>query len=104
MKNSEVSFVKEKSNMTTHEEKSEVITQNDTRLRILYLYQLLSEQSDETHPLTTNQIISKMQELHDIHMHRTTVSSDIALLKAAGFDIISERKRLLSCRSSIFAS
>ena len=61
MKNSEVSFVKEKSNMTTHEEKSEVITQNDTRLRILYLYQLLSEQSDETHPLTTNQIISKMQ-------------------------------------------
>lgn len=81
--------------MTTHEEKSEVITQNDTRLRILYLYQLLSEQSDETHPLTTNQIISKMQELHDIHMHRTTVSSDIALLKAAGFDIISERKRSL---------
>ena len=48
--------------MTTHEEKSEVITQNDTRLRILYLYQLLSEQSDENHPLTTNQIISKMQE------------------------------------------
>lgn len=82
--------------MTTHEEKSEVITQNDTRLRILYLYQLLSEQSDENHPLTTNQIISKMQEQHDIHMHRTTVSSDIALLKAAGFDIISERKRALN--------
>lgn len=26
-------------------------------------------------------------------MHRTTVSSDIALLKAAGFEIIGERKR-----------
>lgn len=68
------------------------VPENDTRLRILYLYQLLLSQSDEDHPLTTNQITSKMEELHAIHMHRTTVSSDIALLKAAGFEIIAERK------------
>jgi len=67
--------------------------ENDTRLRILYLYQLLLSQSDEDHPLTTNQITAKMEELHAIHMHRTTVSSDIALLKAAGFEIIAERKQ-----------
>lgn len=66
---------------------------NDTRLRILYLYQLLLSQSDEDHPLSTKQITDKMEELHSIHMHRTTVSSDIALLKAAGFEIIGERKR-----------
>ena len=58
---------------------------HDTRLRILYLYQLLLTQSDEDHPLTTKQITDKMEELHGIHMHRTTVPSDIALLKAAGF-------------------
>lgn len=66
---------------------------NDTRLRILYLYQLLLTQSDEDHPLTTKQITDKMEELHGIHMHRTTVPSDIALLKAAGFEIMAERKR-----------
>ena len=34
-----------------------------------------------------------MEELHNIHVHRTTVPKDIALLKAAGFEIIAERKR-----------
>ena len=66
---------------------------NDTRLRILYLYQLLLTQSDEVHPLSTKQITDKMEELHNIHVHRTTVPKDIALLKAAGFEIIAERKR-----------
>lgn len=67
--------------------------ENDTRLRILYLYQLLLSQSDEDHPLTTKQITEKMKELHGIHMHRTTVPSDIELLKAAGFEIMAERKQ-----------
>ncbi len=67
--------------------------ENDNRLRILYLYQLLLSQTDEDHPLTTKKIMDKMDELHHIHMHRTTVPSDIALLKAAGFEIIGERKR-----------
>lgn len=80
----------------TYENNRKSITDNiesDTRLRILYLYQLLLSQTDEDHPLTTNQITEKMEELHAIHMHRTTVSSDIALLKAAGFEIMAERKR-----------
>lgn len=63
---------------------------NDTRLRNLYLYQLLLTQSDEEHPLSTKQITDKMKELHDIYVHRTTVPKDIALLKAAGFEIIGE--------------
>lgn len=67
--------------------------ENDTRLRILYLYQLLLSQTDEDHSLTTKQIMDKMEELHGIHMHRTTVPSDIALLKAAGFEIMAERKQ-----------
>ena len=63
-----------------------ITTENsDTRLRIRYLYQLLFTQSDEDHPLTTKQITDKMEELHGIHMHRTTVPLDIALLKTAGF-------------------
>ncbi len=67
--------------------------ENDMRLRILYLYQLLLTQTDETHRLSTRQIMIKMEELHHIHMHRTTVPSDIALLQAAGFDIVAVRRK-----------
>ncbi|MDI9243198.1 WYL domain-containing protein [Fusibacillus kribbianus] len=66
---------------------------NDTRLRILYLYQMLLTQSDEEHPLSTKQITDRMMEQHNIHMHRTTVPKDIELLRAAGFDIIGVRRR-----------
>lgn len=69
------------------------VSDNDNRLRVLYLYQILLTQSDEEHPLSTKQIMDKMRELHNIHMHRTTVPNDIALLQAAGFEIIGERKR-----------
>lgn len=71
----------------------QVINQNDTRLRILYLYQMLLDNSDEDHPMSTRQIIDMMYREHGIHMHRTTVPSDIALLKAAGVEIMSERKQ-----------
>ncbi len=75
------------------DEQEPAVDKNDTRLRILYLYQLLLTQTDESHPLTTRQIMDRMQEQHQIHMHRTTVPSDIALLKAAGIEIVGERKR-----------
>lgn len=66
---------------------------NDTRLRILYLYQMLLTQTDEDHTLSTKQIIDRMMEQHNILVHRTTVPKDIDLLRAAGFEIIGERKR-----------
>ena len=66
---------------------------NDTRLRILYLYQMLLAQTDEDHTLSTKQITDRMMEQHNILVHRTTVPKDIDLLRAAGFEIIGERKR-----------
>lgn len=69
------------------------IEKNDSRLRILYLYQMLLTQSDEDHPLSTKQITDRMMEQHNIFMHRTTVSIDIELLRAAGFDIVDVRRR-----------
>lgn len=77
----------------TIEVKQNTVEENDTRLRILYLYQILLSQSDEDHPLTTKQIMEQMESLHGIRMHRTTVPNDIALLKAAGFEIMAERKQ-----------
>ena len=69
------------------------VEDNDTRLRILYLYQMLLTQTDEDHTLSTKQITDRMMEQHNILVHRTTVPKDIDLLRAAGFEIIGERKR-----------
>ena len=81
----------------TENEKKTIVelntTKDDIRLRILYLYQLLLTQTDEEHPLSSKQIMDKMKEMHNISMHRTTVPSDIALLRAAGLDIVGQRRR-----------
>ena len=47
--------------------KTEVVNEpkaedNDTRLRILYLYQMLLTQTDEDHTLSTKQITDRMME------------------------------------------
>jgi len=68
----------------------------DSRLRILYLYQMLQRESDENHPLSTRQIMEKMEAEHGIRMHRTTLPRDIAVLCAAGIEIITERKHARS--------
>ena len=72
---------------------SEKVGDNDTRLRILYMYQLLLKYTDEDHPLTTNEIRALMEKEHGITMHRTTVSSDVELLTYAGYPIQVKRSR-----------
>lgn len=61
---------------------------NDTRLRILYLYQMLLTQTNEDHTLSIKQITDRMMEQHNIFVHRTTVPKDIDLPRAASFEII----------------
>lgn len=69
------------------------LNRNDIRLRILYMYQLLLQRTDEEHPLTTHEIQTIMEQEHGISMHRTTVPGDIEMLKAAGFDVHAVRSR-----------
>ena len=66
---------------------------SENRLRLIYLYNILLRHSDEAHPLTTGDILKRMEEDHGIKMHRTTVPSDIALLSDAGFPIQEHRGR-----------
>ena len=60
------------------------IQENDSRLRLFYLYRILEQYTDEDHPLTTNQLRKLMEEKHGIPMHRTTMYDDIERLKSAG--------------------
>ena len=69
--------------------------QDDSRLRILYLYQMLQRHTDESHALSTGQIMERMKAEHGITMHRTTLPKDIEVLRAAGVEVMSERKRTM---------
>lgn len=69
--------------------------QDDSRLRILYLFQMLQKHTDESHALSTGQIMKKMEAEHGITMHRTTLARDIEVLRAAGIEVMSERKKTM---------
>lgn len=68
---------------------------DDSRLRILYLYQMLQKHTDESHALSTRQIMEMMESEHGITMHRTTLPKDVEALRAAGIEVMSERKRTM---------
>ena len=62
----------------------------ENKSKILYLYKLLDETTDEKNPISTTEIIDKLGEL-GISVTRKTVASDIALLVEFGVDVISVR-------------
>ena len=57
-------------------------------LRALYLAKILFEQSDEDHPLSTNQLINALQKEFKISAHRVTIYEDMEQLRSFGLDII----------------
>lgn len=60
----------------------------ESKPRILYLLKILEEQTDEEHPLTTNQLIEILDNEYGIPVYRTTLSKDIAALQKYGIDIV----------------
>lgn len=63
---------------------------SNQKLRILYLLEMLYEQTDEFNYITIKQIIDEMNS-RDVHCERKTVYDDIEALKLCGIDIISQR-------------
>ena len=60
----------------------------ETKPKILYLLKILTERTDEFHPLTTNQLIAILDKEYGISVHRTTIPKDMAVLKEFGIDVI----------------
>lgn len=60
----------------------------ETKPRILYLLRILEQYTDEEHPLTTKQLIDKLQDEYSISAHRTTLTKDIVALQEYGVDIV----------------
>jgi len=62
--------------------------ENESKIRVMRLYQILNELSDEEHPISTVELIKMLDEKYGIQAHRITISKDIAVLEQCGVDIV----------------
>lgn len=63
-------------------------TASKQKLRLLYIAEILSQKSDEDHPLTANDIMTYLEELYGIRCDRKTVYDCIECLNEFGCEII----------------
>ncbi len=61
--------------------------ENWQKFKLLKLYELLRQESDEQHPLSTNTICAKLMEM-GIPCERRTVTKDIAVLNEIGYEVM----------------
>lgn len=61
---------------------------SNKKLSIIYILEILREYSDENHPLTQSEIISKLNNIYGMQYERKSISSNIEYLIMAGYDII----------------
>lgn len=61
------------------------------RLKIIYLYKILFEQTDENHSITMPQIIEELKK-YGVNAARKALYYDIEALRAFGVDIVLERR------------
>ena len=67
-----------------------------SKTKLVLLLDILREETDEEHSLTTAQLIGKLEE-NEIHCDRKTLYSDIQALRDYGFDI--EQDASVTCKS-----
>ena len=65
-----------------------MVQDNYRKIKLLKLLELLRLDTDEQHPMTTNQICARLDEM-GIICDRRTLSKDIALLNDQGYEIMS---------------
>lgn len=63
------------------------------KLKLLYIIRILEEYSDENHPISTAEIIERL-EAEGIHSERKSIYDDIARLCDFGYDILKVHSRL----------
>lgn len=69
---------------------------SNQKLKLLYLADILLSETDEDHPLTLREIISKLKGF-DISADRKTLYQDFEVLREYGYDIISEKRGRSCC-------
>lgn len=64
---------------------------NCQKIKLLKLMELLRQETDENHPITTSEICRRLGEM-GISCERRTVGKDMKVLRKQGFEIMSELK------------
>lgn len=67
-------------------------TQNNVRIKMLKIWELLCQETDEEHPMETTTILQKLKEM-GIVCDRRTLYSDIKILNACGYEIFCKRAK-----------
>ena len=67
-------------------------TEKYNRIRPLKIYEILKKETDEDHPMGTEELRAKLLEF-GIDSHRTTIYADIELLNECGYEIMCRRGR-----------
>lgn len=62
------------------------------KLKLLYIIKILSEETDEQHPITTQRLIEKL-ESYGVAAERKSIYDDIGKLQDFGYDIIQKDNR-----------
>lgn len=60
--------------------------ENQTKLRLFYLYQHMIKYSDLNHRISTNELIRYLKNEHGISVDRTTIADDFTLMRQAGIN------------------
>lgn len=63
-------------------------SENNKKLIILYVLNVLKQYSDENHPLTHQDIITKIDSLYGMRVERKSVANNLESLSDLGFDIV----------------
>ena len=64
----------------------------EQKIKLLVLYDILLRETDEEHPLSTDEIVEKLCK-RGINIARKVLPCDIALLNKYGFEVLSYKKR-----------
>jgi len=67
-------------------------SEHSRKIKLLKLWELLNHETDENHPMTTNEIIDRLKK-EGIDVDRKILYSDIDLLNANGYEVICDRAR-----------
>ena len=60
---------------------------NENKQRLLKIYKLLMDRTDENHTLSTVQLIKLLEDEYGMQTHRVTIAKDIKILQDSGIDI-----------------
>ena len=61
---------------------------SEQKIKLLVLYDILLRETDESHALSTDEIVEKLRE-RGIEIARKVLPGDIALLNKYGFEVLS---------------